>query len=372
LYFIKIVLRNKKKDQGNTELQQIAKIVFMKRKRPVCRVCPVDCKKQAAYPDQHGNQNQLCAKHARLLGSHQVLNPCRDCPVDCKKQSNYPDEHGNKKKLCAKHARLLGSHQVLNPCRDCPVDCKKQASYPDEHGDRNQLCAKHARLLGSHQVRNPCRDCPVDCKKQACYPDKHGNPDKLCAKHARLLGSHQVQNPCRDCPVDCKKQSKYPDEHGNERILCAEHSYLVGAAPKPISGCSIEACCVWDRLERELNIKLQHRHFVAHQELPTGSEFKIPGTNYKADAYCAETGDIYEYHGNTWHGFPPNHPDFFGFSKRTGRTNQSLYMETMARMDKIKELHPDRNLYYIWSHEITKNVFQSVMSSLHLHKPSAK
>lgn len=32
---------------------------------------------------------------------------------------------------------------------------------------------------------------------------------------------------------------------------------------------------------------------------------KIPGTNYKVDGYDPVKGDIYEYHGNAFHGYPP-------------------------------------------------------------------
>lgn len=33
-------------------------------------------------------------------------------------------------------------------------------------------------------------------------------------------------------------------------------------------------------------------------------EYRIPGTNYKADGYCEKTNTIYEFHGDKWHGNP--------------------------------------------------------------------
>ena len=57
--------------------------------------------------------------------------------------------------LCAAHARVEGTHQVLNPCRDCPDGLKLEAAYPDKHGKPKQLCAAHARAEGSYVAQGP-------------------------------------------------------------------------------------------------------------------------------------------------------------------------------------------------------------------------
>lgn len=79
---------------------------------------------------------------------------CRDCPEDAKKQAHYPDEHGNQNKLCAPCAKQDGTWTVQNPCRDCPEHAKKQANYPGEDGNQNKLCARCAKQHGTMRVRS--------------------------------------------------------------------------------------------------------------------------------------------------------------------------------------------------------------------------
>ncbi len=72
------------------------------------------------------------------------------CFFGCGKHAAYPDEEGNLKRLCSNHAKMVGSHKVLNPCRDCPDDEKLEAHYPDEEGKSNRLCSECAIKAGTH------------------------------------------------------------------------------------------------------------------------------------------------------------------------------------------------------------------------------
>jgi hypothetical protein len=221
------------------------------------------------------------------------------------------------------------------------------------------LCAEHARAAGSYEVRHPCRDCPEDAKKEAAYPDEQGVNKRLCAEHARAAGSHQVQRACRDWrlrarkrPEDAKKCAAYPDEQGVNKRLCATHAYVAGTVAKPYSGASRIACEAWHRLEHVLHLTLQHIHFVPGQDVPDGTEFRIPGTRYHVDAYHPETQTIYEYLGNHVHGYPPEHPRFTTESAfLLGRTNSELYTETMERLTLIAS--KAFRVYYVWHHEYT-------------------
>ena len=38
-----------------------------------------------------------------------MRHPCRDCPEDAKLQASYKDEGGKTNQLCATHARAVGS-----------------------------------------------------------------------------------------------------------------------------------------------------------------------------------------------------------------------------------------------------------------------
>ena len=330
-----------------------------------CRDCPPGDKKQSNYPDERGKSNQLCSEHAKLKGCHTVRCPCRDCPPGDKKGSSYPDERGKSNQLCSDHAKLKGCHTVRCPCRDCPPGDKKESNYPDERGKLQQLCSEHAKLKGCHTVRCPCRDCPPGDKKESNYPDERGKSNQLCSDHAKLKGCHTVQCPCRDCPPGDKKESAYPDERGKSKQLCSEHAFNAGTIAKSYPGCSMEACAVWDKLEKEIGTKLQHKHFCIGEAVPSGSEYKIPGTNYSVDAYDPKTGVMYEYHGNAYHGYPPDHPKHYGSSSHTKQNNVDMYNNTMNRMQTIVEKTGDR-MYYIWGHDQKSALkpLNSVMSRL--------
>ena len=76
--------------------------------RTMCRDCLPEKAVQAEYKDEDGIK-QLCGPHARAAGTHAVHNPCRDCPEDAKLQAAYNDEDGKTNQLCATHARAVGS-----------------------------------------------------------------------------------------------------------------------------------------------------------------------------------------------------------------------------------------------------------------------
>ena len=158
--------------------------------------------------------------------------------------------------------------------------------------------------------------------------------------------------------------------HAGEN-LCATHAYEAGTLARPHPGASREACVVFDKLERELGITLQHIHFVPGQEVPTGREHRIPNTRYRVDAYDAASGDMYEYHGNAWHGYPPDHPKHQDWSKPMKEWNAVLYARTMERMSTIMARTGAR-LFYVWGHEYAvggKKLFCNARSVLRLATP---
>lgn len=86
-----------------------------------------------------------------------------------------------------------------------------------------------------------------------------------------------------------------------------------------------------ERIARREGIYIQHAE--------NDGEFRIPGTNFKADGYCAETNTIYEYYGARYHGCPktyrPNQEiNVFG----TIHTAKSLYKKTIKREKVLLDL----------------------------------
>ena len=100
-------------------------------------------------------------------------------------------------------------------------------------------------------------------------------------------------------------------------------------------------CIFWLNLIMEQeNINIQHAL--------NGGEYKIPGTKYKVDGYCAETNTIYEFHGDYWHG----NPDIFDsnyINVIAEETMGNLYEKTIKRDQHIREL--GYNLIVIWEYD---------------------
>jgi len=283
------------------------------------------------------------------------MSPCIDCPAGAKLNSSYPDEEGRPKRLCSTHAKIRGTHKTQHPCTDCPAGAKLDAHHPDNEGRPNKLCSAHAKAAGTHKIRNPCTDCPAGAKLYANYPDEEGRPGRLCSAHAKAAGTHKAQNPCTDCPENDKLESHFRDEHGSPNKLCARHAFLRGLIPRPQAGASKVACEVWDRLNGQ-GWQIQHVHFTNGADVTTGREFKVPGPRkYRLDGYDEERNTGFEFMGNAWHGYPPDHPKRHERSSALKRLNSVLYKETMLRLASIYDSMPGGfKLYYIWEHEFQK------------------
>lgn len=337
-----------------------------------CRDCPNDNKVQANYPDEVGHPKKLCATHAEQAGCYQVSKPCRDCPEHNKLSAGYEDEYGNSGILCASHAKIVHSYKLPIPCKMCPCEMKISAFYPDEYGTTHQLCAEHAKQIGTYELSNLCERCLIDeIQQTSSYSNEHGISKKLCAEHAKQIGTYVKLKPCRDCSIKNKVGARYCDENGKANILCAKHAYALGLISKPVSGCSKIACEVWDKLEIELNVKLQHAHFTSNVlDLPsTTDEYRIPNTKYRVDAFDLKNKMIFEFYGHLWHGYNPDHEKFHEFSPLTKKSNEKMYLHTMERMKFISEM-TDFTIHYIWKDEYLKirKTAHSLKSIIHIFK----
>jgi len=86
----------------------------------------------------------------------------------------------------------------------------------------------------------------------------------------------------------------------------------------------------WDRVSGEWN------DFKEVEGLVAGRKIRPDG--FLSDPSGATRGTVYLFHGNRWHGFPPDHPKHFGEqvfrSVRTGEErrfrNADLYAKTEA------------------------------------------
>lgn len=92
------------------------------------------------------------------------------------------------------------------------------------------------------------------------------------------------------------------------------------------------------------------------QHALNGGEYRIPGSKYRVDGFCAITYTVYEFHGCVWHGCLKCYPND-RLKTRTPRTNQSmneLYALTMEKKSIIKQM--GYSYVCIWEHEFSKRV----------------
>ena len=330
------------------------------RLRFPCVMCLPDIRVAASYPDAKGNPQKLCTRHAKVEGSYKLRYPCAKCPNGSKKTAHFPDEAGRALQLCANHAKRAGTYFVRDPCEMCPIESKNSASYPSLDGRKNKLCAGHARLEGTFVPVNACLLCPENAKLEANYSDSQGNKNRYCSLHARQVGTYVVRNACVHCPEDSKLSAAFPDAEGNKFKLCAQHAVAAGVLAKTVPRASRVACECWDRLGLLLKVKLNHIHLAPLQN-PVGYEYKVPGTRLRVDAWVKKENEVhlYEFLGNLWHGYPPNHPQFnctpkFTVTKRHVR-NSDAYSSTFKRFGKIlkagQAAKEKYRLFYVWEHE---------------------
>ena len=98
------------------------------------------------------------------------------------------------------------------------------------------------------------------------------------------------------------------------------------------------------------SLKLQHA-------LTGTGEYKVPGTEYRADGYDEETKTIFEFHGCLYHGCSTCYNDEKITVPKTGETRKVLFTKTMKKEQAIKAL--GYKLVNIWEHQFKDEIAQN-------------
>ncbi len=319
-----------------------------------CVVCLVDgVTTQSNYEDGHGNLSKLCAEHARDQGTWKCRRPCTSCLVNgTLTESGYRDTAGVPSKLCADHAREAGTWECTNPCTMCLVDgISTGSSYKDSIGRFNQLCATHAHEAGTWECKSPCTMCiEVGIVTEANYKDTDLRPRKLCSRHARERGTWECLCPCATClEAGVRTDSNYKDLSGNLRSLCARHAVEAGTHFASVPMASMVACKFFDRLSLLTGLTYPHVHFTREGTIGTEIQGLIPGRKYRPDSYVEETREVWLFHGNHWHGYPPGHNRHDYGVGHHDIPSSDLYTATAAQMDIYSRA--GYKVKYVWEHE---------------------
>lgn len=88
------------------------------------------------------------------------------------------------------------------------------------------------------------------------------------------------------------------------------------------------------------------RERIRIQHAENGGEFRVPGTQFKADGYHKRSNTIYEFYGDAFHGNPAKYKPHQKPGVHSNLTARRLYEKTMAREATLRAL--GYNLVTMW------------------------
>jgi len=273
---------------------------------------------------------------------------------------NYPDEYKNSRsKLrieCSKHGfffQLPQNHIKGSGCAECNpfkklIEKDVIQRFRDVHGDRYDYSnVVYTGIL--YKVE-------IGCPEHGVFSQK---------VHLHLNGSNCPKCSCSARQDTAKIIKRFQDIHGDKydytevdykiitekvKIKCKVHGEFLQAPVWHISGHQCPKCSSnsSSRLATRWLSSLNIDGLQTHES--SEGEFKIPGTNWKADGYDKKTNTIYEFHGSFWHA----HPSYRGYKEgemhpRIKLTWDEIYKNTLERENKIMSL--GYNLVVKWEHE---------------------
>lgn len=263
------------------------------------------------------------------LDRYGVNYPLQNKDIRKKATQSILDTYGvsNIRKVTAVNERIkstnLKKHGVDNPLKSPHVRAKIAQTNLDRYG---ATWITQTNLILDGQARS-CQD------KSVTHLSRIGKQSQvdLLSDYNWIFDQYVVQNKtaahiANELGLDQTTIGKYLRGHK----ITIDHSFNYSYV-----------CLLWlESIMETEGIYIQHAM--------NGGEFKIPGTRWKADGYCAETNTIYEFHGDYWHGNPLIYePDFYNKSRYMSMGE--LYKKTIEREANIKEL--GYNLVVKWETE---------------------
>lgn len=130
-------------------------------------------------------------------------------------------------------------------------------------------------------------------------------------------------------------------------ITCRKHGDFKQRAQKHLGGHGCRKCGIGYSLQAVawMNYIMSYNDSIEIVHAKNGGEYRIPGTNFRADGYDEPNNTIYEFLGDYWHGNPYVYYED-AYNKKLNMTFGDLYKIAMERIETIKNLGYD--VEYIW------------------------
>lgn len=217
------------------------------------------------------------------------------------------------------------------------------AKYVQQYQRVDILCHRHGMFSQLPKVHLKGAGCPKCADERGSQKLKQRNAksfqQRAQAVHGDLYGYKHVEylGYKKDVVLTCKI-------HGYFSLKPVKHLQGQGCPTCSSSKMYSEKACDWlDYVAKQENILIVHAR--------NGQEWRVPGTNYKADGYCATTNTVYEFYGDFWHGNLDRYPadKYNGVCKAT---MGELHAKTMHREERIRGL--GYNVVTMWEHSFDK------------------
>jgi G:T-mismatch repair DNA endonuclease (very short patch repair protein) len=262
----------------------------------------------------------ICKMHGAFLQtplSHlKTAEPCIKCSYMDRSNKLRQSQYEFITKAREKHGNIYDYNNVkyIRNSDKVSITCKI-------HGDFMQEAASHLRGIG----------CPI-CGNIKKGKSNTKTTEDFINKSIEVHGKLYDYGPSIYTGVFDKLYITCP-KHGLFRQTA--HDHLTGRGCLKCKTIFSKPCEKW---LKSLNIPIEF-------------EYKIPGTNLKADGFNKHTNTIYEFHGTFWHGHP-SHPSFRENENHPsikGKTWKQVFEHTLFREKCIRDL--GYTLIIMWEHE---------------------
>lgn len=156
--------------------------------------------------------------------------------------------------------------------------------------------------------------------------DKPSNHELFISK-AKTIHGNRYQYHLIDSTNYNNIRSKLP-------IVCEAHGVFYQRGDDHNRGRGCPSCANKSASRKQLiwldNIALQTGNVIQHAG--NGGEYRVPGTNYSVDGFCASTNTVYEFEGDAFHGNPNRYkPDERCHPFDKSVTASQLYQATVRK-----------------------------------------
>ena len=163
----------------------------------------------------------------------------------------------------------------------------------------------------------------------------------------------------------CKVRASFPDGDGKPNVYCMQHAVELGLHTPLSDGCSNVACEFFDDLARETAGRISFTHgrsvdkegrvigevkglVAPHKHRPDAVRSVVriadePGVHF------VDQLEVCFFHGNHYHGYPPEHPLHLDGRCVDNKSSKELYDKTMDDMALFKA--NNYQVCYVWEHE---------------------